>query len=154
MAFQVFISYSHRDLSRATEIKTMLEAAGASAFVAQYSMPAGTELTPAILRQIETCDLFVLLWSHHAKDSEWVPQEIGAAKAYKRPVMPVLLHGGIDVPGFLRGLKYLPLSDDPTASLQWLQQHVGEKAIEKARSEGAIWLGIVGALLWALSQKK
>ena len=154
MAFKVFISYSTPDLTRTKQVKQLLEAAGAQVFVAQYSVAAGADLAQSIITAIRACDLFVLLWSHHARKSEWVPQEIGLAKGFSRPVIPVVLHASASVPGFLKGLKYLPLYQDPKQNLVWLQKHVASQAIAKSKAEGATWLGITGALLWLLSQDK
>jgi TIR domain len=154
MGFRVFISYSTRDLTRTTQIKRLLEGAGAQVFVAEYSLPAGTELAREIIAAIKACDLFVLLWSHHARKSEWVPQEIGVAKGHDKPVIPIVLHAGAEVPGFLRGLKYLPLYSDPRKALTWLQRHVTTKVAERSQAEGFAWLGITGVLLWLASQDK
>lgn len=154
MGFKVFISYSTRDLTRATHIKQLLEGVGAQVFVAEYSLPAGTELARGIIANIKACDLFVLLWSHHARNSEWVPQEIGVAKGHDKPVIPILLHAGAEVPGFLRGIKYLPLYSDPRKALTWLQRHIATKVAERSHAEGFTWFGITGVLLWLISQDK
>lgn len=154
MSFRVFISYSTRDLTRTKQVKQLLEAAGAQVFVAQYSVAPGTELTPRIIAAIKGCHLFVLLWSHHARASNWVPQEIGVAKAWNKPVIPVVLHRSARPTGFLEGLKYLPLYDDPRTALGWLQQHVAGKVSEQSKVEGFTWLGVTGALFWLLGQDK
>ena len=154
MAFKVFISYSTRDLARTKQVKQLLEGAGAQVFVAEYSVAPGTDLARKIIAAIKGCDLFVLLWSHHAKNSEWVPQEIGIAKGCGKPVIPVVLHRSADVTGFLKGLKYLPLYKDPKKALTWLQRNVAMQAFEKGQREGVAWLGISGVLLWLLAQDK
>jgi hypothetical protein len=154
MAFKVFISYSTRDLTRTKKVKQLLEVAGAQVFVAEYSVAPGSDLARKIVAAIKDCDLFVLLWSHHAKNSEWVPQEIGIAKGCSKPVIPVVLHRSAEVSGFLRGVKYLPLYEDPKKALTWLQRNVAAQASEKSKSESMIWLGISGVLLWLLAQDK
>lgn len=154
MPFRIFVSYSTKDLSHAAQIKELLESAGAQVFVAEYSLPVGAELTPKILAAIKACDLFLLLWSESAKKSEWVPQEIGAAKAGQRPIVPLLLDKGGEVPGFLRGTKYLRVDDDPTKAYAWLQKHVLGLASEKSKTEGLVLVGVAGVILWALSQGK
>lgn len=154
MAFKVFISYSTRDLTRTKQVKQLLQAAGAQVFVAHYSVMPGVDLAKSIVAAIRDCDLFVLLWSHHARNSEWVPQEIGIAKGSDKSVIPVVLHASAVVPGFLRGLKYLPLFEDPKRNLAWLQKHVASQAVAKSKSEGVARFGIIGALLWLISQDK
>ncbi len=152
MAFSVFISYSTKDLSRARQIKHLLEGTGSKAFLAEYSLSPGSELGQAILAAIKECDLFLLLWSANAKSSEWVPQEIGVARAHKRPIIPVMLNKDIELPGFLKGLKYLPLYKAPNQALTWLQRNVFQQAQKKQQRDGLVWLGIGGVVLWLLGQ--
>ena len=103
---------------------------------------------------IQQCDLFILLWSHHAEASEWVSQEIGIAKAYGRPIIPVSLQESAVPSGFLRGTKYLRLYADPARNLSWLRQHVFESATKKEQQQGVLWLGLGTTLIWLLSQDK
>jgi hypothetical protein len=120
-------------------------------FLAEYSISAGDDLGQAIGSAIEECDLFILLWSTHAKTSEWVSQEIGIAEANGKAVMPVLLHKNLELPGFLKGLKFLELYKNPEKSLDWLQEHVFEKADKKSQKNGLIWLGLGAAVALLLS---
>ena len=91
MGFSVFVSYSTKDISHARKIKLLLERASSEVFLSEYSLSPGSQLDQAIMQAIEGCDLFLLLWSSNARFSEWVPQEIGVAKAHKKPVIPVML---------------------------------------------------------------
>lgn len=152
MAFEVFISYSTRDLSRAKQVKRLLDRPGCTAFLAEYMIKPGEELDPTIIAAIRRCDVFVLLWSHHARASEWVPQEIGVARASEKPIIPIVLHKSASPTGFLRGTKYLPLYKDPAEGLRWLQQHVFVRASKKEQREGLTWLGLGAAFLWLLSR--
>ena len=120
-------------------------------YVAEYSTAPGESLSIEIRRAIEACDLFLLVWSTNAQSSEWVPQEIGVATGLKKPVMPVVLHGGLRLPAFLGDLKYLELFKDPAAALGWLQRFVSERAQKKQKSEGLALLTLVGAILIGLS---
>lgn len=148
MAYRVFVSYSSHDRTIAAQVQQWLMSAGAEVFVADYSLPAGADLRQDILRQIRACDLFVLLWSQHAKDSGWVQQEVGAAQGQGKPTIPVVLDG-TPVPGFLQGLKYLPAFDDLEGAMRWLQQHVANRA--KTKSTTSTVLGLAGALLLVMS---
>jgi hypothetical protein len=151
MAFETFISYSTRDISRAREIKRLLERTRCKVFLADSSIEPGASLDREIIAAISRCDLFVLLWSHHALGSEWVPQEIGIAKAKGKPIIPVVLHKSASPTGFLRGSKYLPLYQDPASALRWLQQNVFLRATQKQKRDGLTWLGLGAVLAWALS---
>lgn len=120
--------------------------------MAETSIAAGETLDRTIVAAIKRCDVFVLLWSHHAKDSEWVPQEVGIAKAVDKPIIPIVLHESASPTGFLKGTKYLPLYTDPAKGLAWLQRHVFEQATKKEQQTGLVWLGLGAAFLWLLSQ--
>jgi hypothetical protein len=151
MSFDVFISYSTLDLDRAAQVKGMLESAGAGVFLAEYSVLPSEALAPKIVEAIGDCDLFVLLWSVHARESEWVPQEIGIAKAADRAIMPVFLQENLELPGFLKGLKYLKLYKNPEEKLNWLREHVHEQVARREQSDGVFWIGVGAVLMWLLS---
>jgi hypothetical protein len=129
--YSVFVSYSTRDLETANALHAWIAHAGASVYIAEYSTVPGTPLASEVLHAIQRCDLFLLLWSSNAKQSEWVPQEIGAATGACKPIMPVVLHAGIELPGFIRDLKYLALYNDPQAAAHWLHAHVLQQVTEK-----------------------
>ena len=159
MPYSVFVSYSTRDLETANALHAWIAHAGASVYIAEYSTVPGTPLSTEVLSAIKQCDLFLLLWSSNAQRSEWVPQEIGAATAASKSIMPVVLHAGIELPGFIRDLKYLALYQDPQAAAHWLHDHVLQRVTEKvevtkkAQGEKDQWmmLGVAGAILLAFA---
>lgn len=153
MAFAVFISYSTYDLANATALQSWVASAGAQPFIAQYAVAPGQPLGAEIMTAIKNCDLFLLLWSGHAKSSEWVPQEIGIARGVGKPIVPVVLHPGVELPGFIRDLKYLEVYKDPTAAVQWLLQEIGTR-IRQKESERLVALGVVGAILLLVASSK
>jgi len=146
MSFSVFISYSTRDLAHASALQASIASAGAQPYLAEYSLVPGQPLSQEILAAIRGCDLFLLLWSDHARESEWVPQEIGVARGGDKPILPVVLHPDIGLPGFIRDLKYLEVHKDPTAALQWLVQEVNTR-VRKKESDRLVALGVLGAVV-------
>lgn len=154
MPYSVFVSYSTRDLARATQLRDLIARAGATPYVAEYSTRPGLALSAEILQAIKTCDLFLLLWSTDARHSDWVPQEIGVAKGTGRSIMPVVLHPGLSLPGFINDLKYLALYNNPSAALAWLQDHVFAQARKKEQTDALVLLGVGAAILFVLSQAK
>ena len=153
MALKVFISYSTLDLPIVDFVQSMLGGTTIQVFVAQYSVTPGQPLSVPIVDAIKQCDLFLLLWSKNSKASDWVPQEIGIAKAANRKIMPVLLNSGLALPGFISDLKYLDVPKDPRAAFTWLRDNIFAQANEKQNQEAIAWLAIGGALLWLLSKK-
>lgn len=153
MAYRVFISYSTKDLAVAAQAKQMLEQVGVEVFLAEYSLDPGSDLGLDIIRQIQTCDLFLLLWSKNARESEWVTQEIGAAFGRGKPTIPVVLDEGELPPGFLRRLKYLPAFKDLGQALRWLQKNITDRATKKAQAT-AVLVGVGAVLLWLAATEK
>lgn len=79
------------------------------------------------------------------------PQEIGIAVDAEKTIMPIVLEPNLQLPGFIKNLKYLPVYDNPNA-LNWVRANVFERAREKQRKDGLAWLGIGAAVLWLLSR--
>lgn len=153
MAYKVFISYSTKDLPVVEHVKALLQHSSVEVFVAEYSVAPGKSLPAEIITAIKNCNLFILLWSTNSKESEWVPQEIGIAASDKKPILPIVLHPDISLPGFIKELKYLPVYKNPEGALSWLRANVFEQAQKKEQTDGLVWLGLGAAVLWLLSQK-
>lgn len=158
--FKVFISYSTHDLKNVLELRQSLTGASIEVFVAEHSVVASQPLSETISSAIATCDLFVLLWSANAKASEWVPQEIGKAHSLHKPILPLVLEDGLALPGFISGLKYLPVFRDPQASMMQAQEFILKQfqakqvATRQKEEESTRNLFVLGGLvLWLFSQK-
>ena len=162
--FNVFVSYSTKDLKNVSELQQSLAGTDVSVFIAEHSVKASDHLSERISAAISSCDLFVLLWSDNAKASEWVSQEIGKAHSLNKKILPLVLTEGLTLPGFIGGLKYLPVYQDPAGTIQKAQEIVLngyrekmaaiQKATEKQKQGEAITLIGLGMLFfWAISQK-
>jgi hypothetical protein len=153
VAYTVFVSYSHSDLATVQELRRLFEQSQIKVFIAEYSVPPGAKLAAEIEVAIAACDIFVLLWSSNSKASEWVGQEIGIAKARGKQVLPVVLEEGLQLPGFIKDLKYLSAHKSPEKALTWLRTNVFEKAKAKDQQQGLVWMGLGAGLLWLLGSK-
>src|SRR5437867_4721717 len=96
--FRVFVSYSTKDMALVRRVKSALEGAGATVFVAEYSIAPGGSLREEITAAINNCDLFVVLWSKHAASSEWVGPEIGHATGRGKRIVTFVLEADATVP--------------------------------------------------------
>lgn len=165
MSFNIFVSYSTKDLPQVELLRQQLQGTPVSAFVAEHSVQPSEELAPKIAAAIESCDLFVLLWSPHAKSSDWVPQEIGRATALKKTILPLILSEELQLPGFLHGLKYHPIHKDPETALAkaremildaYHKKQLAEDQLrqqkEKKDKDALALMGIGAFLLWAFSK--
>lgn len=151
MSFNVFISYSTKDLPTVEHVKRALAVPGVNVFIAEYSAEPGAPLAARIDAAIRTCNLFVLLWSRNSKESEWVPQEIGIARACSKQIVPIVMDKGLNLPGFIKDLKYAELHRGPEALMRWLRERVVAQAAAKAKAESNsrtfATVATIGALL-------
>lgn len=152
MSYRIFVSYSTRDLEYVNQIKEALKGLpDVSLFIAEYSLNPGQSLSKDVLKKINDCDLFLLLWSEEAKSSEWVPMEIGAAKAKTKRILPVILQSNLNLPGFIKDLKYLDIHSPKMNPIMWLRNHILDKSQRKKQTDNLVLLGLGGFLLWALT---
>lgn len=152
MAYHIFVSYSSKNLNYVKQVtRAFVGLDDIKLFVSQYSLEPGNPLTDDLLAKIEACDLFLLIWSQQAKTSEWVSQEIGVAKAKNKAIMPVVTQSGLSLPGFIKDLKYLDLTDKTIDKLNWLRKHVFNMSQRKKKQANMTLLGIGAALLLALA---
>ena len=157
---KVFVSYSSLDLSNVAVLQQSLVGTGVEVFVAEHSVRASEALSAGISAAIAACDLFVLLWSVNAKSSDWVSQEIGKAHSLNKRILPLVLTEGLNLPGFISGLKDLPVYKNPAAAMERARSIILEElkakqaTIEKQKQNEALVLFGLGAfVLWAFSQK-
>ena len=159
--FKVFVSYSTHDLKNVAQLQESLVGTGVEVFVAEHSVAGGEPLSEKISAAIVACDLFVVLWSANAKASDWVPQEIGKAHSLEKTILPLLLEEGLTLPGFIGGIKYIPVFADPRAAMTQAQDIVLKQfqakqaaaATRKKEEETRNLLVVGGVLWWLLSQK-
>lgn len=106
MAYDVFISYSTKNLHIVDwAVKTLHQQGHIHVFAAEYSVQPSQVLNQRIELAIRGCDLFILLWSHEVRASDYVPQEIGIAKGCNKVILPVVMEEGVPVPGFVSDLN-------------------------------------------------
>jgi len=153
MAYKVFISYSTNDFPLVEHVKRLLTNPALEVFIAEYAVTPGRQLNNTIVNAIKNCDLFVLLWSQNSKFSEYVPQEIGIARGNDKPIIPIVLERELQLPGFIKELKYLKAYSNPAESWIWLQQNILNRAKKQKQTNALVLLGLSAALVWLFSQK-
>lgn len=153
MAYKVFVSYSTNDFPIVEYVRRILSSPEVEVFIAEYSVPPGSPLDQSILQAIQTCDMFVLLWSRNSKASDWVPQEIGVARGQNKTILPIVLEPGLQLPAFISNLKYLDASMSPAEAYLWLQQNIFHLAEKQQRTQALVLLGLAAAVVWIVSSK-
>jgi len=126
---------------------------GYHAYVAEYNAKPGAVLTESIKQNIANADLFILLWSRAAKESEWVSQETGIATAQKKMIIPFILEEGLHVPGFIHDLKYIPAFKGMEEALNHLSLAVLANATKKEKELGVALIGLAALFLLAIGSK-
>jgi hypothetical protein len=87
MARDVFISFASEDRPVATEICARLEKAGLRCFIAHRDIPVGAEWTEALLKGIDECEQFLLVFTSRANRSPHVKREAEHALSAKKRML-------------------------------------------------------------------
>ena len=152
MSYFVFISYSTQDIERVDEVQRALLDSQVEVFIAEHSVRPGEHLVDKIMQAIKRCDLFVLLWSKNSERSKWVLQELGAAAAAEKLIIPIVLDKEVALPGFAADLKYIPAYEDPLLAFETLRSEILQRAKPLPDATGLVLLGILLIMLLALYQ--
>jgi TolB-like protein/Flp pilus assembly protein TadD len=88
MESKVFISHSSKDRAIADVICKQLEFAGIKCWIAPRDIEAGSDWTEGIIRGIDSCRVFVLVFSGNSNASEHVRREVAKAFTLGLAVIP------------------------------------------------------------------
>jgi TolB-like protein/Tfp pilus assembly protein PilF len=88
MESKVFISHSSKDRATADMICKQLESAGIKCWIAPRDIEAGSDWTEGIIQGIDSCRVFVLVFSGDANASEHVRREVAKAFTLGLAVIP------------------------------------------------------------------
>ncbi len=81
--YDTFISYRSSDRAWAMALYDAFQLAGWSAFLDQYALVPGSNLTQSLTKGLEASASGVILWSSRTKDSEWCQRERDAMTTLK-----------------------------------------------------------------------
>jgi hypothetical protein len=79
MTHDVFISYSSKDKTTADAVCALLEEKKIRCWIAPRDIPAGQNFAKSIINALDSCKVFILIWSHHTNLSEHILNEINQA---------------------------------------------------------------------------
>lgn len=106
MIQKVFISYSNVDQKEADKISRMLSKLGVDFFLDRKDIDLGDPINKKIQEALNDCSMILIIISPASLKSQWVPYEIGQAKALNKTILPYFLHPSLDVPSYLQGIHY------------------------------------------------
>lgn len=151
MKYNVFISYSTKDLGKVKKIQSILDDTDdINVFVAEDSVRPGEVLDRKIDKAIKNSHLFLLFWSKNSKESEWVGQEIGIAKQAEKDILPIILDKDLSAPGFISDLKYLSAHEDLDQTIKQIHDEVENRSKRFKKVNGYVFTGLAAAILFAL----
>lgn len=137
---KVFVSYSGR---HGEEIAEALQEVSRDAFfVAHRSIEVGEEWEKTIWKNLRAASLFVFVVTGDYNQSHYAQQELGAAMALRKDVVP-LLGGGVtpeDMPGFAKKYQAMAVSPgkgakkDVAAVLETIAKQQKEKERKKRQA--------------------
>lgn len=101
-----FVSYASADRPEVLKRVQMLTPARLRIFQDFMSLDPGERWERELYKRIDECDVFLLFWSQHAKDSQWVRKEAEYARARQGPQ-------GLDLPEFFPVILEGPPAPEP-----------------------------------------
>lgn len=128
MINHIFISYSTADAQDfALELCDNLKAGPPSidAWLDKRKLRAGMDWDVQVVEAIRTCSGLVFVMSRDSvEDESDCKNEWTRALRYKKPVIPILLHGDAEIPFQLGNRQYIDFSDDFDTGLARLREHI------------------------------
>lgn len=143
MAYSVFISHcmSKEDGPIVEDFVSRLERRGFSPYLAERDPQPGRMLWSKIAERIHDCDFVIVFWTRGGSASDYVNQEVGAARTEGKPLVP-LVERGVRVKGALEGVERVEFDrDQPDAALASLERYVAAQrdAREAREREAEYW---------------
>lgn len=88
MAHQIFISYAHEDASIAELVCAILEKNGVKCWMAHRDVVPGKEWAKSIIEAIESCNIFLLIFSENSDASTQVLREVERGVNKSKIIVP------------------------------------------------------------------
>ena len=150
-----FISYSSTDEELARFVEAHLRAQGLDVFLASVSLQLGQRWSEAIWANLKASPWVVFLASGAACRSAYAQQELGAALAYEKRIIPIVWDlPPSELPGWLKERQALDLRGGSWHDLALAVRDIAE-AITADKRKGALLVGaVVFGLIWLASQGK
>ncbi len=108
MVYKVFLSCSEEDARIAKKIFNNLRVKrGIRPYIAEIYPVPGTFLWERIEGEINNSDCVIVLWTSNGSKSQYVNQEIGAAKSFGKEIIPIV-QSNQPIAGAIEGLEWIP----------------------------------------------
>lgn len=107
----LFISYSRVDSDFVDRLQTSLYLKGFDAWVDRRKIEGTQVWSREIERAIARCDIFLVILSPEAAESDWVRKEISYALQLKRRILPVM-HRQAIIPSLIIDIQFIDFTRD------------------------------------------
>ena len=101
-----FICHSNEDSKIAKWLTNKLNRDNLGVWVDHCDIQPSQSFVEKINSALNSCNVFILLWSKSAERSEWCKIEWTTAFALKKPIVPILLDD-TELPAVLRRIHYI-----------------------------------------------
>lgn len=148
----VFISHGAADLPLAEFLHRHLLQEGLSVYLASVSMPPGERWMPHIMENLRNSTWVLCLASRAACASPWVMQEMGAAVAGSKKLVPIIWDQPADsLPGWMRQYQAVNLAGGGQEEAMAAIGRIAE-TIKAEKQKGFAILGLLVAGLIAFGK--
>lgn len=112
------------DRDHVTVVQRQIEALGVDVYLAEHDPRPGTSIAGRIEEALRASHAVVVLVTTNSIDSAYVQQEVGLARAYGRPIVPIIdRHVDKTRLGMLAEVEWLEIDlDQPAAALAGVTQ--------------------------------
>ena len=124
---EVFISYSTMDKEFADEVCQLLESNGFKCWIGPRDLPSGVNYAETIINAIKSSRVFVILFSKHANESQYVNQEITVAFQSEIKVIPVRIDDSLpynELEFYLSRLRWIDAYYDKPKAFELLVESI------------------------------
>lgn len=148
----VFISHAASDSPLAEFLHRHLTQEGLSVYLASVSMPPGERWMPHIMDNLRGSTWVLCLASRAACASPWVMQEMGAAVAGNKKLVPIIWDQPPDLlPGWMKQYQAVNLAGREQKEAMAAIGRIAE-AIKAEKQKGMLILGLIVAGLLAFGK--
>ncbi|MCC8115295.1 MAG: toll/interleukin-1 receptor domain-containing protein [Bacteroidales bacterium] len=120
MKYDVFISYSRKDIAIVDRIEEEMKKYGITYFIDRSEIRLGEDFAKRIGESIYNCEIMLLVWSKDSNQSQFVSNEIGLAIEFQKTIIPFKI--GVFQPDF--GLAYRLTSTNRIDAVPFNEQHI------------------------------
>jgi hypothetical protein len=132
MKKRIFISYSSVDKKVVDELCAKLTKIGIEYFRDEKDIDWGQSISDSVIDALRESIALLVIISPASLKSQWVPFETGNAIANKLPILPLLCHPSLDLPGYLSSRRYLT---DNEQAIEFFQSTAWKLLLDSRLSE-------------------